>query len=202
VSERPEPAVGWFHPVVQGDLVLVRAPAVGDEPALVEMSTDPQVRRYVGGPLDLSTAQSRAARKVAEPRWGHFVIVDRASDTVAGSGSLARKRGPWEISYQLRRAWWGRGLAGESVSLIRDWFFTRMGEDLLIATTQRVNVASRRLLQRAGATHAGSLSSTAWSKNATSSAVPYRRPREVCRGLLLAERSGAHQQKETCDQYE
>ncbi|GAA3348760.1 hypothetical protein GCM10020358_68430 [Amorphoplanes nipponensis] len=154
MSERPEPGPGWLLPAVLGERVLVRAPAVGDESALVEMSIDPEVRRYIGGPVDQPTAEGRAARKAVDPRWGEFVIVDRVSDTVVGSGSLARKRGPWEVSYQLRRAWWGRGMAGEALSLIRDWFFTHMREDLLIATTQRVNVASRRLLERAGATHA------------------------------------------------
>jgi hypothetical protein len=55
-------------------------------------------------------------------------------------------------------------MAGEAVSLIRDWFFTHTCEDLLIATTQRVDVTPRRLLERAGATHAPAVSSSTASQ--------------------------------------
>ena len=84
------------------------------------------------------------------------MIAERVAGVVAGSGSVARKRGPWEISYQLRHAFWGRGLAGEAVALVCDWFFASTGEDLLIATTQQANLASQRLLERLGAVRAGS----------------------------------------------
>lgn len=160
-----EPAAGrhgdrqdceWLRFDLTGRLVWVRVPAPGDEPALIEMATDARVRQYIGGPSDPASAAARAAQQVTGAQPGRFVIVERSTATVAGSGSLAHKRGPWEISYQLRTAFRGRGFAGEAVALVRDWFFTRTSEDLLIATTQRVNVASRRLLQRAGASHAGS----------------------------------------------
>ncbi len=100
MSRWPEPVTSWLHPAVVGERVSVGAPATGDEPALVEMGIDPEVCRYLSGPVDRPTSQDRAARKVSDPRWGEFVIVDRASKTMAGSGSLARKRGPWEISNQ------------------------------------------------------------------------------------------------------
>ena len=141
---------GWLTPTPEGERVLLRPPATGDEPALIEMATDPEVRRYIDGPVDPDTA--RAAQKTATPVWGQFVIVDRISGDVTGSGSLARKRGPWEISYQLRRPYWGRGFAGEAVTLVRDWFFAETDENLLIATTQLANTRSRRLLERAAAT--------------------------------------------------
>ncbi len=96
-------------PQLQGPLVRLRPPAPGDEPALIEMATDALVRRYIGGPDDLATATAKAPRKVTTPDPGDVVIVARASGAVAGSGSLARKRGPWEICYMLRRTCWGRG---------------------------------------------------------------------------------------------
>jgi ribosomal-protein-alanine N-acetyltransferase len=147
---------GWPQLQAEGVLVQVRAPAAGDEPALVEMATDARVRRYIGGPVDEATATATAHRKVAEPAWGEFVLIEVATNAVAGSGSLARKRGPWELSLQLGHRYWGRGYALEAVLLIRDWFFQHTSEDLLIATTQHANEACRRLLQRAG----GHLTST------------------------------------------
>ncbi|GAA0546705.1 hypothetical protein GCM10010172_30510 [Paractinoplanes ferrugineus] len=146
----------WLPTALTGERVVVRTPAAGDEPALVEMATDAQVRRYIGGPVDPATAQARAAQKISDSQWGQFVIVDRAAGVVAGSGSMARKRGPWEISYQLRPQWWRQGLTSEAVSLILGWFFTHTDEDLVIATTQHANTGSRCLLERLGAAHVGS----------------------------------------------
>ncbi|WP_436528354.1 GNAT family N-acetyltransferase [Actinoplanes sp. HUAS TT8] len=106
---------GWLQPHLEGDRVRLRPPARGDEPELIEMATDTRVRRYIGGPVDQATAAAVAARKVSTPVWGEFVIVDRATSEVAGSGSLARKRGPWEISYQLRCCFWHKGYANPPV---------------------------------------------------------------------------------------
>ncbi|WP_238487292.1 GNAT family N-acetyltransferase [Actinoplanes flavus] len=119
------------------------------------MATDVRVRRYIGGPVDETTAIAKAHRKVTAPAWGEFVVVERATSQIAGSGTLARKRGPWELSLQLGHGYWGRGYALETVLLIRDWFFQHTNEDLLIATTQRANEACRRLLQRAGGRFVG-----------------------------------------------
>jgi ribosomal-protein-alanine N-acetyltransferase len=146
---------GWLRPPLEGERVRLRPPAPGDEPALIEMATDTRVRRYLGGPADEATAAARAARKVTAPAWGQFVIVDVVTSQVVGSGSLARKRGPWEVSFQLRWQCCGNGFALEAVQLIRDWFFRHTTEDLLIATTQQANAACRRLLVRAGAVLAG-----------------------------------------------
>jgi [ribosomal protein S5]-alanine N-acetyltransferase len=145
----------WLVDPLIGTKALLRAPAPGDEPALMEMATDPRVCRYLKGPVDVGVATERARRKVEAPEWGKFVVVALASGEVAGQGSVERKRGPWEVSYKLRHAYWGRGLASEAVSLIRTWFFEHMSEDLLIVTTQRANERSRRLLGRVGATFTG-----------------------------------------------
>lgn len=141
----------WLPRPLAGESVMLRCPQPGDEPALVEMATDARVREFIGGPADPAIAVQRAAQRIATPVCGQFVIVQSGTGVVVGSGDLARKRGPWEVSFQLRYAFWGRGYAYEAVSLIRDWFFAHTDEDLLIATTQVANTRSRRLLQRLGA---------------------------------------------------
>jgi ribosomal-protein-alanine N-acetyltransferase len=113
LDERPMAA--WLEPVLADQRVLLRPPAPGDEPALVEMATDERVRHYLGGPADAQTAAVTATQKTAAPSWGQFVIAERGCGEGVGSGSLARKRGPWEISYQVRHQFWGRQLANRPI---------------------------------------------------------------------------------------
>ncbi|GIF01545.1 GNAT family N-acetyltransferase [Paractinoplanes rishiriensis] len=145
----------WLDPPLVGERVVVRQPAVGDEAGLVEMATDERVRRFLGGAADPVAAAAKASARVAGGVWGQFVVVHRGSGDLIGSGDLARKRGPWEVSYQLRHRYWGRGLAAEAVALVRGWFFAHTEHDLLIATTQQANDRSRRLLERLGAVNVG-----------------------------------------------
>ncbi len=141
----------WLPKPLSTERVLVRPPMPGDESALVTLLADSDVRRFVGGALDPETAVSRVTAQVAEPAWGAFVIVYRPSGMVIGSGDIARKRGPWEVSYQLSRGCWGQGLAREALDLVTSWYFANMGEPRLIAVTQEANVRSCQLLERAGA---------------------------------------------------
>ncbi|WP_326560904.1 GNAT family N-acetyltransferase [Micromonospora sp. NBC_01796] len=147
-----DPVTTWLPVPIRTGRVVVRPPDRGDEDAIVELFTDPEVRRFLGGPVEPEVAHARAAEIVSGATRGQFVIVELATGVVVGSGDISRKRGPWEISYQLRPASWGRGLASEAISALVDWFFANTDEDLLIAVTQDANARSARLLERNGAT--------------------------------------------------
>jgi RimJ/RimL family protein N-acetyltransferase len=148
--------IDWLVDPLIGTRVLLRTPAPGDEAALIEMATDPRVCRYLKAPSEPSVAAERARRRVESPGWGTFIVVALADGEVAGQEGIERKRGHWEMSYKLWYPYWGQGLASEALDLIRTWFFDHTGEDLLIVTTRKENIRSRRLLSRAGATFAGS----------------------------------------------
>ncbi|WP_170323808.1 GNAT family N-acetyltransferase [Cryptosporangium phraense] len=147
--------VEWLPAPLTASRVRVRRPQHGDEAALVALFTDEDVRQFVGGPLGTDDAQRRAARIVADGSWGDFVVEILAERAVIGSGDLRRKRGPWEISYQFDRAYWGLGLASEMLTALVSWFFAATDENLLIAVTQDANRRSAQLLERAGGRSSG-----------------------------------------------
>ncbi|GAA3393309.1 GNAT family N-acetyltransferase [Cryptosporangium minutisporangium] len=130
--------------------VVVRRPAVGDEDALVRLFISPEVRRYLGGGLEVGVARKRAERMTAVPS-GDFVIVSAMDGAVLGSGDVRRKRGPWEFSYQLLPQFWGRGLASDAVRAVVVAFHAVKPDDVLIAVTQDGNHRSRALLEGLGA---------------------------------------------------
>ena len=115
----------WLREPITADRILLRAAAPGDEPANIALFTDPDVRQYVGGPLSHEEAKRRIGPYSATPQdkwWGHFMIIAKSTRALIGTLSFAQKRGPWELSFQLRHDRWGQGLAREAVQASLAWF--------------------------------------------------------------------------------
>lgn len=132
-----------------GPRLKLRAPRPCDADVIVELLTDPDVRRYVGGPQDAEVVRGRL--RLSTEHWGSFVIADH-DDEAIGTLSFEQKRGPWELSFQLRHELWGQGLMTEAASLALAWFFASQSCDRCIAVTQVANLRTRSLLERLGAT--------------------------------------------------
>ncbi|MEN3357121.1 MAG: [ribosomal protein S5]-alanine N-acetyltransferase [Mycobacteriales bacterium] len=129
-----------------GRLVL-RAATVADRAAVRRLLTDPDARRYLGGPLSEADADAAAARPPGQ-HWGSFVI-ERDGETIGGC-SLDRDRGELEVSYALLPEHWGQGFGAEAVRAVLGWAHANTADDHVIAVTQAANEPSRRLLERLG----------------------------------------------------
>ncbi|PRH75741.1 hypothetical protein C6N75_29350, partial [Streptomyces solincola] len=55
-----------------------------------------------------------------------------------------------ELGYRLNRAAWGRGYATEGARALLDAGFTRFAVERVTASTMAVNLASRRVMEKAG----------------------------------------------------
>jgi GNAT superfamily N-acetyltransferase len=83
--------------------------------------------------------------------WGVFVIDDRSSGLcVGGSGfkSAPNERDEVEIGYGICHSFQGRGVATEAVIALCD--FAQRGARVVLAETDRENVASQRVLEKCG----------------------------------------------------
>ncbi|MGR6918054.1 GNAT family N-acetyltransferase [[Actinomadura] parvosata] len=75
-------------------LLLRRALRATDREAFVELSTDPEVQSYLGGPRPRSEVAQRFERVLAgsgEARPGNYAIADRATDRFLGTLMLAHR---------------------------------------------------------------------------------------------------------------
>ncbi|MFZ5814350.1 MAG: GNAT family N-acetyltransferase, partial [Bacillota bacterium] len=86
--------------------------------------------------------------------YGYWAAVEKSSGEFLGWFHLypVAGRGPGEVElgYRLRRAAWGRGYATEGArGLIRKGF-EELGAQRVTATTMAVNLASRRVMEKAG----------------------------------------------------
>lgn len=139
----------WTDRPVRAERLLLRLATGADRDVVVRMLTDPDTRRYLGGPVDDSAVRAVRARVPGET-WGSFVI--EVAGAVAGSCLLDRDRGELEMSYQLLPEYRGRGLATEALRALLDWAAGRCPERHVIAITQAANAPSLRLLDRLGFT--------------------------------------------------
>lgn len=129
------------------DDVSLRPWRPDDRDLLVSLLVDPDVRRFVGGALEPSEARRRAVALLADVPAGYFVVIHGTS--AVGTLTFDRKRGPWEVSFQLSRAAWGNGIMPIALRRAISWFRTERPQERLIAVTQRENLAARRTIESA-----------------------------------------------------
>jgi ribosomal-protein-alanine N-acetyltransferase len=84
--------------------------------------------------------------------YGMFALEDRESGEVVGFCGLVHPGGQVEaeIKYALRRSRWGAGLASEAVPALLSYGAQEHGLTRIIATVAPDNIASQRVLAKAG----------------------------------------------------
>jgi len=143
---------GWLDDPLTASRLRLRPWRADDEAAIAALKADPQVRMFLGGPVPPEKALATTQSQIANQTWGHFVLADLVDDVAFGTVTLDRKRGPWELSFQLSPERWGQGLMSDAVGLASAWFFMKTDDESLIAVTQVANLRTRALLERVGAT--------------------------------------------------
>ncbi len=124
---------------------------------VVELYTNPKVRQFLGGVVDLQTIRQKFLQILkSDTQTQHWVVRVRENSRFARIGivSLGKHHNniDTEISYQFLPQWWNKGYAGESVKAIITYGLTVLKLPIIIAETQIDNVASCRLLESVGMT--------------------------------------------------
>ena len=129
----------------------------GDLRAIYEVYADAETVRYVGDGQPITMAQCQTwldvtAANYARRGYGMYTLEDRLTGEIVGFCGLVHPGGQDEpeIKYALRRARWGAGLAGELVPALLAYGARAHALDRVIATVHPDNLASRRVLERAG----------------------------------------------------
>ena len=122
---------------------------------LIALDSDPQVLRYINGgnpPLEHVTRDHLLPRMLswAGPGVGFFAL-ERGGEFLGWAHLRPDRLEPaWlEVGYRLHRRFWGQGIATEATRrLIRQAF--DLGYDVASARTMHENLASRRVMEKAG----------------------------------------------------
>jgi RimJ/RimL family protein N-acetyltransferase len=92
--------------------------------------------------------------------FGPWAALDRATGQWIGRLGLDELE-DWpgcdkiEVGFELRQAWWGRGLATEGALAALRFGFEQHGLPRIISVTAAAHTAARRVMEKAGLTYQG-----------------------------------------------
>ncbi|WP_067177450.1 GNAT family N-acetyltransferase [Microtetraspora niveoalba] len=145
-------------------LLLRRALHDADREGLIELSTDPEVQAYIGGPRPRSEVEQHLDAVLAADatsRPGSYVIADNTTNRVIGTLTLTRRSADrlgrvtedgeeLELGYVLRRSAWGAGFAFEAATVVLRAAADELPDQPVLLVTQTANKRSLKLAARLG----------------------------------------------------
>ena len=145
------------HTVFLSSRLRCRHWVPADRTILLEVYGDADAMRFVGDGTPLTEEEADlwfevTFRNYARRGYGMFTLEDRATGQVVGFAGLVHPgdQPEAEVKYAFARAWWGRGLATESVTHLLEVAGSRYGLREVIATVAPAHGASQRVLAKAG----------------------------------------------------
>ena len=146
---------------METERLVLRRFAADDIDNLVELDSDPQVMRFING--GRPTPREEIENEVLPAFLGYYeryagygfwAAVERSTGRFVGwfhfrpaEGALPEEV---ELGYRLRRSAWGMGYATEGSRALIGKGFSELGVHRVVASTMVVNVASRRVMEKAG----------------------------------------------------
>jgi RimJ/RimL family protein N-acetyltransferase len=134
-----------------------------DLPLYASLNADPEVARWLGGPLSRADSDDIAewAQEVFATEGIGLLAVERRDDgAFLGMCGLHHQESypdDVEVGWRLAHTYWGNGYATEAATGWLDHGFGALGLDRVISTTDHDNIRSLAVMARLGMTfdHAG-----------------------------------------------
>ena len=146
---------------LETERMTLRRFTVEDVDHLVDLDSDPEVMRFLTGgkPTPREVVQNDILPTFMnsyEPAsgLGVFAAIEKKSGEFLGWFSIrskdAKNTNEVTLGYRLRRAVWGNGYATEGVRALLYKVFTESDVQRVVATTYQDNLASIRVMEKAG----------------------------------------------------
>jgi RimJ/RimL family protein N-acetyltransferase len=146
---------------LETERLILRRFTGDDVDNLVELDSDPEVMRFING--GRPTAREEIAGDFLPALLGYYdryagygfwAAVEKSTGEFVGWFHFrpddADRPGDVELGYRLRRSAWGKGYASEGSRALIEKGFAELGVRRVFASTMVVNVASRRVMEKAG----------------------------------------------------
>ncbi|MGD9901962.1 MAG: GNAT family N-acetyltransferase [Vicinamibacterales bacterium] len=137
--------------------LALRRFTLDDLDTLARLNADPLVTRHLGGVKDRAATEALLRTRILEyydrhPGLGIWATIERASGAVAGFHVLNHIQGETDlqVGYALFTEHWGKGYATEMAIALLGHGYATLGLPQVNAITTRDNLASQRVLLKAG----------------------------------------------------
>jgi [ribosomal protein S5]-alanine N-acetyltransferase len=162
--------------ILQTERLRLRKPKLADAEVIFrEYASDPEVTRYVSWRAHQNTAETREFLRGCLSAWDvgkafQWVIERKEDRQLIGMMAARVEVHRWELGYVLARPYWGNGYMTESVKGVIESAFKRSEVFRVWAVCDVENLASARVMERAGMQREGIL--RRWSVHPNVSAEP------------------------------
>lgn len=137
--------------------LFLRRFTLDDLDLLDRLGQDPRVMEFLGGVKDRAATETMLRVRILDyydqhPGLGIWATMERASNRCVGFHVLNHIQGEPDIQvgYALFRDAWGQGYATEMARALLRYGFTMLAVPQIVAITNLGNVASQRVLLKAG----------------------------------------------------
>jgi ribosomal-protein-alanine N-acetyltransferase len=130
--------------------------SVNDLPLALTLWGDPEVTRWIGGPLPHEEVKARLDNEIASMTaynvqyWPMFLLADDEFAGCVGLRPYKLEERIYELGFHVRPAHWRKGLAQEAALAVIAFAFGTVGASALFAGHHPDNEVSRRVLEKLG----------------------------------------------------
>ena len=143
-----------MKPTLETERLILRPQVESDTIELMAMSMDPEVMKFIGyGAMSLQESHELTLETLEmDGPYGRWILVEKGNGTILGWAVLTHLDGSDEIEvgYGLKVIAWGRGFATEATRRLMQYGFEDLGLAEIVAVSRPENVASHKVLEKAG----------------------------------------------------
>jgi RimJ/RimL family protein N-acetyltransferase len=147
---------------LETERLIIRPYTRDDLPELIEMRSDPDVYRYLGGwerqnPAEVTKRMDFYLACYEKFGFGMSAMIWKESgEHIGGSGiQPLEDSGEIEVGYSLKPPYWRRGIGYECAYAWLKYGFETAGLERIVAVADQENVGSWRIMEKCGMTYEG-----------------------------------------------
>jgi len=149
------------HVFVETPRLVLRRFTMADVDNLVSLDADPDVMHFVTGGIPTTRDEIETEIFPAflgyyehDQGYGFWAAIEKSSGDFIGwfhfISAIGGAPDEPELGYRLRKSAWGQGYGTEGSRALIEHGFARLGARRVSASTMTVNIASRRVMEKAG----------------------------------------------------
>ncbi len=144
---------------LESDRLLIRPYQLGDEHAIFEMNSDPEVQKYTGDKLIHTLEEAKDVlinvilKDYKTHGYGRLAVIYKPDNKLIGFTGfkcLPELNGETDLGYRFIPDYWGKGIATESAIMSLKYGFEDLSLTTIYAFAEPENIGSVKIIEKLG----------------------------------------------------